>query len=52
MKSVRASATIAGLSEPSNTDDLERTTLDLKGKADPFPAWIEKVATSDDSATQ
>ena len=35
-----------------DTDDLERTTLDLKGKADPFPAWIEKVATSDDSATQ
>ena len=26
------------------TDDLERRTLDLKGKADPVPVWIEKVA--------
>lgn len=33
------------------TDDLERRTLDLKGKADPVPAWIEKVATSGDNAT-
>ena len=35
-----------------DTDDLERRSLDLKGKADPFPAWIEKVTISEDSATQ
>ena len=34
------------------TDGLQRTTLDLKGKADPFPAWIEKAPISEDSATQ
>ena len=26
-----------------DTADLERRVLDLKGKAEPFPAWVEKV---------
>ena len=29
-----------------DTDGLERRTLDLKGKADPFSAWIEKVRSA------
>jgi adenylate cyclase len=35
-----AAATAAGV----ETTSLEHLTLDLKGKAEPFPAWIEKVA--------
>lgn len=29
-----------------DTNGLERRSLDLKGKAEPFPAWVEKVSAA------
>jgi hypothetical protein len=29
-----------------DVNGLERRSLDLKGKAEPFPAWVEKVAAA------
>ena len=29
-----------------NTESLERRMLTLKGKAEPFPAWIEKTTAA------